>query len=151
MRNLLIGQWISALIAGTGIFSSLLTNLHANFPIFLCFINYTLLSFFVLRKSVVSQFCPNAYADGERKVTMFEMLTRTIDDVNVPTTITATTERTDTDETPQLDNLERNPLAAVEGNVSSFDPLSTPLPRISYKYCYRLLNLPTTKRKRRGS
>ena len=106
MHNLLIGQWISALIAGTGIFSSLLTSLHANFPILLCFINYVLLSFFVLRKSVVSQFCPNAYTDSERKVTMYEMLTRTIDDVTVPPTTNIT------EETP--------PLAAVEGMSSLY-------------------------------
>ena len=63
---------------------------------------------------MVSQFCPNAYADGERKVTMFEMLTRTTDDVNVRTINTRSTNITE--ESQQLDSLERNPSeAAVEG------------------------------------
>ena len=55
---------------------------------------------------MVSQFCPNAYTDSERKVTMYEMLTRTIDDVTVPPTTNIT------EETP--------PLAAVEGMSSLY-------------------------------
>jgi solute carrier family 35, member F1/2 len=48
---LLRGQWISVLIAGTGIFATILSNAHpnANFPLFMNMFNYLLLSMFLFR------------------------------------------------------------------------------------------------------
>ena len=85
MRQILVGQFISALIAGTGVFSSLLAAEDLNFPIFLCFLNYVLLSLFVFRRGVVSRLCPSCYSSpvvtgGRGKRSVFEMLTRSVDD-----------------------------------------------------------------------
>lgn len=48
---ILHGQLISLLIAGTGVFASILSNFHpsANFPLFMNLFNYLLLSFFLIR------------------------------------------------------------------------------------------------------
>jgi solute carrier family 35 protein F1/2 len=45
------GQFISILIAGTGVFASILSNFHpsANFPLFMNLFNYLLLSLFLIR------------------------------------------------------------------------------------------------------
>lgn len=52
VRAILQGQFISILIAGTGIFATLLSDSHpnANFPFFMNFLNYFLLSFFLARR-----------------------------------------------------------------------------------------------------
>lgn len=55
LRALLQGQLISLLIAGTGVFASVLSDLHANFPMLLSFLNYILLSMFIWRKTVVQK------------------------------------------------------------------------------------------------
>lgn len=57
LRALLQGQLISLLIAGTGVFASILSDLHANFPMVLSFLNYLLLSLFIWRKRIVRQVC----------------------------------------------------------------------------------------------
>lgn len=55
LRALLQGQLISLLIAGTGVFASVLSDLHANFPMLLSFLNYILLSLFIWRKTIVQK------------------------------------------------------------------------------------------------
>lgn len=59
---ILQGQFISLLIAGTGVFASLLSDStpNANFPLFMNFCNYSLLSLFLLRRCA-----PCAPAEGE--------------------------------------------------------------------------------------
>lgn len=49
---LLHGQWISILIAGTGVFATLLssTTPSSNFPLLMNFCNYSVLSLFLLRR-----------------------------------------------------------------------------------------------------
>ncbi|RYY68652.1 hypothetical protein EON63_24580, partial [archaeon] len=51
IRTLLQGQFISICIAGTGIFATLLSEMKptANFPLLMSFLNYFLLSFFLIR------------------------------------------------------------------------------------------------------
>ena len=88
MRQIIVGQLISLLIAGTGIFSSLLESEQLNFPIFLCFCNYVLLSLFIFRRSIVSRLCPSCYGGAAStssggKVSVLEMLMRRVDDVVV--------------------------------------------------------------------
>lgn len=57
LRALLQGQLISLLITGTGIFASILSDLNANFPMLLSFLNYLLLSLFIWRKRIVRKVC----------------------------------------------------------------------------------------------
>lgn len=57
LRALLQGQLISALIAGTGIFASILSDRGANFPMLLSFLNYVLLSMFIWRRRIVQNLC----------------------------------------------------------------------------------------------
>jgi solute carrier family 35 protein F1/2 len=57
LQSLLQGQLISLLIAGTGVFASILSNRNANFPTFLTFLNYALLSLFIWRKLLVKKVC----------------------------------------------------------------------------------------------
>jgi solute carrier family 35 protein F1/2 len=51
VKAIIHGQLISVLIAGTGVFASILSSFQpsANFPLFMNFFNYLLLSFFLLR------------------------------------------------------------------------------------------------------
>jgi len=62
-KALIQGQWISVLIAGTGIFATILsdTTPSSNFPTFLNCCNYILLSTFLCRKKnaagIVSSKC----------------------------------------------------------------------------------------------
>ena len=56
-RALLQGQLISLLIAGTGVFASILSDLDANFPMLLACLNYVLLSLFIWRKWIVRKVC----------------------------------------------------------------------------------------------
>lgn len=62
---LLQGQWISVLIAGTGIFATILSNAHpnANFPLFMNLFNYLLLSTFLWRRQCQEKLCGNV-TDG---------------------------------------------------------------------------------------
>lgn len=46
---MLQGQWISLLIAGTGVFASMLSDSNANFPLLMSLGNYGLLSIFLIR------------------------------------------------------------------------------------------------------
>jgi solute carrier family 35 protein F1/2 len=57
LQSLLQGQLISLLIAGTGVFASILSSRNANFPTFLSFLNYALLSLFIWRKLLVKKVC----------------------------------------------------------------------------------------------
>lgn len=49
MWAMLQGQWISILIAGTGIFASMLSDANANFPLLMSLGNYGLLCIFLVR------------------------------------------------------------------------------------------------------
>ena len=61
-RALLQGQLISLLIAGTGVFASILSDAKANFPMLLSFLNYLLLSMFIWRKRIIRKVC--GHTDG---------------------------------------------------------------------------------------
>ena len=132
MRKLLVGQWISALIAGTGIFSSLLTELNVNYPIFLCFLNYALLSLFILRKSVVNRFCPSYGGNdaGKRKFGVFEMLTRTVDDVH--TRSSSSTSSTITTTIPTINTTdERTAVDELGGSMHSVSSAAVAVERVA--------------------
>lgn len=55
-RSILTGQFISILIAGTGVFATILSNSepNANFPLLLNMGNYFLLSFFLIKKDTIN-------------------------------------------------------------------------------------------------
>ena len=66
MRKALIqGQWISILIAGTGIFASILSDTHpsTNFPLFMNSCNYILLATYLLRRYINHGVKPVAVSD----------------------------------------------------------------------------------------
>jgi solute carrier family 35 protein F1/2 len=56
LRGLLQGQLISLLIAGTGIFASILSSESANFPTMMNFLNYALLSSILLRRTTFGKY-----------------------------------------------------------------------------------------------
>jgi solute carrier family 35 protein F1/2 len=51
-KAVLLGQFISLLIAGTGVFATILADNKANFPLLLNLFNYFLLSMFLVRKLI---------------------------------------------------------------------------------------------------
>jgi solute carrier family 35 protein F1/2 len=62
-KAIILGQWISFLIAGTGIFASLLSSHNLNFPSLMSFCNYALLSTFLIRKFTLSTATKNIFID----------------------------------------------------------------------------------------
>ena len=64
LRTVLQGQLISLLITGTGVFASILSDLNANIPMLLSFLNYVLLSMFIWRRRVVLNICGSPRSSG---------------------------------------------------------------------------------------
>jgi solute carrier family 35, member F1/2 len=64
LRTVLQGQLISLLITGTGVFASILSDLDANIPMLLSFLNYVLLSMFIWRRRVVLNICGSPRSPG---------------------------------------------------------------------------------------
>ena len=64
LRTVLQGQLISLLITGTGVFASILSDLDANIPMLLSFLNYVLLSMFIWRRRVVLNICGSPRSSG---------------------------------------------------------------------------------------
>jgi solute carrier family 35, member F1/2 len=54
-KALVQGQWISVLIAGTGIFATILADKSSNFPLLMNSCNYLLLSTYLLRRFIFSK------------------------------------------------------------------------------------------------
>ena len=59
-KSLVQGQWISVLIAGTGIFATILSNRNSNFPLLISSFNYLLLSSFLIRRRLLNLIAPSS-------------------------------------------------------------------------------------------
>ena len=124
-RALLQGQLISLLIAGTGVFASILSDAKANFPMLLSFLNYLLLSMFIWRKRIIRKVC--GHTDGNMIINKNEIGIENGNQSEIGTPEIFTEEKEE--DSTNAENVRQNVLQNVPMNCA---------PQISRKllFCY---------------